>query len=81
MHRTGYLTFKNGQVKDVRMDKAAPDNYVVWLQLEAKLKGYVNPGSVNGEKAARKVRYGDAVKAADSCVRSTMGETLVVTSY
>ena len=80
---SGYVDVDDdGKVKDARMDKAAPDSVVNFLQLKAGLTGYVNPGSVEGENEGRKSRFGeDGVAMADRQTKKTQEKRLLITSY
>ena len=80
---SGYVDVgEDGKVKAVRMDKKAPDTVVNFLLLKAGLAGYVNAGTVDGEKEGRKARFGaEGVAMADRQTKRTGEKRLLITSY
>ena len=78
----GYINVDDsGDVSEAKMDKDAPPIVVRFLQLDAKLTGYVFPGSGTVEAPATWVTEGEMGKIADAFTWSTECRRMVITAY
>ena len=78
----GYIKVNdNGDVNEAKMDKDAPPAVVRFLQLDAKLNGYVFPGSGTAEVLEARSTAGEMGKAADAFTWSTRCRRMVLTAY